>query len=57
MKKYIVTLTAEERQGLLGLIAAGKAGPPVWLVWWCGGRWSRYPRSSITSAMPTPRRR
>jgi Homeodomain-like domain len=25
MKKYIVTLTAEERQGLLGLIAAGKA--------------------------------
>ena len=25
MKKYIVTLTAEERQGLLDLIAAGKA--------------------------------
>jgi transposase len=25
MKKYIVTLTAEERQGLLGIIAAGKA--------------------------------
>src|SRR5512135_1524635 len=25
MKKYIVTLTAEERQGLLELIAAGKA--------------------------------
>ena len=25
MKKYVVTLTAEERQGLLDLIAAGKA--------------------------------
>ena len=24
---------------------------------WCGGRWSRRPRSSTTSATPTPRRR
>ena len=35
MKRYIVTLTAEERQGLHGLIAAGKEpDTPVACVRW-----------------------